>query len=338
MASKLAWLSSLKVAHLKNAAVATGINSSGTKGVLSSRLLAELQDVAYVYSPKKGHARAREQRIISIDMGIRNLAYCVIAVNGQKDRSTASVKAAKGRQEPENLPMVERWTRIAVSNKAHASPVDATNGPTLAKVKEAFDPATYAKHAYTLVFDLLQTYQPTTVLIERQRYRSMGASAVQEWTLRVNMFEAMIHAVLETFNREGRWKGDVHAVPPSKVGPFWIGQEAKPDKKSASTKKRNKSVKIDLVGEWMRNDKEVQMQHQARSMGQAFLRKWKGGKRVVVDQKAIPGAVENQNFETDIGKLDDLADCLLQGIAWVKWQDNKRKLVDGGLDALESLD
>ncbi len=338
MASKLAWLSGLKLAHLKNAAVATGINSSGTKSDLSSRLLAELQDVPYVSSPKRGHAQAKEQRIISIDMGIRNLAYCVIVVNAQKDRSKASVKVSKARQELKSLPTVEGWTRIAVSSKAHPRTTDATNGPTAAKVKETFDPATYAQHAYTLVSEMLQTYQPSTVLIERQRYRSMGASAVQEWTLRVNMFEAMIHAVLETFNREGRWRGTVHAVAPSKVGPFWLGHEVKQDKNSASIKKGNKSAKIDLVGSWLENNKEVQLQQQAKDMGQAFLRKWKRRKRVVVDQKGIPGAVDSQSVEADIGKLDDLADCLLQGIAWVKWQENKRDLMDKGLDALESLD
>lgn len=339
MAPKLVWLSGLKLTHLKNVAVATGINSSGTKTDLSSRLLAELQDVPHSSVKSRINAPAKEQRIISIDMGIRNLAYCVIAVSAPRTPSTASPKPAKNRQQSQILPIVERWTRIAVSSKT--LPITTSNAiedDPAPKVKEAFDPATYAQHAYILVSDLLQSYKPTTVLIERQRYRSMGASAVQEWTLRVNMFEAMIHAVLETFNREGRWSGNVHAIVPNKVGPFWLGNELKPEKNSAAAKKGNKSAKIDLVGKWLEGGQGVELQEQAKGMGQAFLNKWKGKRRALANKKATLEPANGHTVNADIGKLDDLADCLLQGVAWVKWQENKRQLVDRGLDALEELD
>jgi cruciform cutting endonuclease 1 len=35
-----------------------------------------------------------------------------------------------------------------------------------------------------------------------------------------------------------------------------------------------------------------------------------------------------------MGKLDDLADCLLQGMAWVQWEENKRLLLKKGVEAL----
>jgi cruciform cutting endonuclease 1 len=35
-----------------------------------------------------------------------------------------------------------------------------------------------------------------------------------------------------------------------------------------------------------------------------------------------------------MGKLDDLADCLLQGMAWIEWEENKRKALEHGVQAL----
>jgi cruciform cutting endonuclease 1 len=35
-----------------------------------------------------------------------------------------------------------------------------------------------------------------------------------------------------------------------------------------------------------------------------------------------------------MGKLDDLADCLLQGLAWVQWEENKRLLLKKGVEVL----
>lgn len=58
----------------------------------------------------------------------------------------------------------------------------------------------------------------------------------------------------------------------------------------------------------------------------------------VVDGKGVDDRDGPEGGEAVIGKLDDLADCLLQGVAWVKWQENRRLLVEGGLDSLDGLD
>lgn len=87
-------------------------------------------------------------------------------------------------------------------------------------------------------------------------------------------------------------------------------------------------------------------------MGRAFLGKWRGigGRKRVGGRKKGVAVVEEigaegeevgdgqDGVEAGIGKLDDLADCLLQGVAWVKWQENRRVLVDGGVEALDGLD
>jgi cruciform cutting endonuclease 1 len=38
--------------------------------------------------------------------------------------------------------------------------------------------------------------------------------------------------------------------------------------------------------------------------------------------------------EEKMGKLDDLADCLMQGMAWIEWEENKRKALEHGVEAL----
>jgi cruciform cutting endonuclease 1 len=38
--------------------------------------------------------------------------------------------------------------------------------------------------------------------------------------------------------------------------------------------------------------------------------------------------------EEKMGKLDDLADSLLQGMAWIEWEENKRTVLKHGVEAL----
>jgi cruciform cutting endonuclease 1 len=63
--------------------------------------------------------------------------------------------------------------------------------------KDAFHPQKLAEHANALANGLAlkppgSARPPDTILMEQQRFRTMGASAVQDWTLRVNMLEAML--------------------------------------------------------------------------------------------------------------------------------------------------
>ena len=179
MASKLSWLSTCKSSQLKALATAVGINSSGTKPILTSQLLEHLPRGYFSHEKYPGISKG-PYNIVSIDMGIRNLAYCRLVKPQTKPAAKSANETAIA------APKITEWTRIEISKKTANSKVPEE---LKTAVKEAFDPATYSQHAYNLVTSLLKS-SPTHILIERQRFRSMGGSAVQEWTLRVNMFEA----------------------------------------------------------------------------------------------------------------------------------------------------
>lgn len=163
---------------------------------------------------------------------------------------------------------------------------------------------------------------------------------MQEWTLRVNMFESMLYAVLHTYSALGIWHGSVSSVAPAKVNNFWLGKDLDLEgsyeaglmmimgKKKESNKKsaRSKVAKIELVERWLREVGAggLEFMGQAKKAGRKYLDK-RGRKR---------GRGEGE----DIGKLDDLADCLLQGMAWIRWEENRIAIVENGLEAVEELE
>jgi cruciform cutting endonuclease 1 len=317
--------SSLKLKHLKSLAFQCGISTSGSKTLLTNRLIDEIVPVSN-HDPK-----SNLRRILSIDMGIRNLAYCILDLR------------------PRSVPSVTAWRRITVSSAPTALEDNAVD-PSLPSPKEVFDPPTLSAAAYTLLRHTLLPYGPTHILIERQRFRSMGSSHILEWTVRVNMFESMLYAVLQTLKSENIWKGTVIPIMPGKVGPFWIGSESaitheraddagSPRRRETKTrtaktaKLLNKGAKIDIVKSWLEGKQMLSLGSEAELTAGAYLDKW----------HRLPGRRKGGNAEKlaakdereEMGKLDDLADCLLQGMAWIKWEDNRRRVLKTGVGALD---
>ena len=307
--------STLRLIDLKLLASKCGLNSSGTKPIISARLS---EICAVSLKP------ARRTRILSIDMGIRNLAYCILDV---PHKETTKEEPGTGKVEKVELPSIHEWSRLAVSS---APTSEDENVPI---IKEAFDPATLSRAAYTLLRERLLLANPTHILIERQRFRSMGSKHILEWTIRVNMFESILYAVLYTLKAEGVWSGEVVAVTPGKVGPFWIGDDEggeghRKERKAKSAKTKNKGQKIDLVRRWLESGDVVGLGNEgSMEMARQYVKKW----------DTAPGrkkGVKEKTKDEEMGKLDDLADCLLQGMAWVSWEENKRSALRDGLEAL----
>ncbi|KAK8039834.1 hypothetical protein PG993_008245 [Apiospora rasikravindrae] len=319
----------LKAAQLKTLCLACGLPTSGTKDVLTSRL----EEAVLVARRPKGRPTAR--RILSIDMGLRNLAYSLIVPSGPllsapsapplKEKHFTSSQAF--RQPPRVL--LEAWRRSDVASEATKQVVE----------REQWAPAALANLALEL------------------RFRTGGSSAVQEWTLRVNTLEAMIHATFRTLKEMGHWSGEVISIAPGRVGPFWVGAAGEVDaateevqspleleteflertaqkvnikNKNKLAKTRNKKAKIDLVGNWLQLEGILNPasahQEVTRSM-KLYKDRWLGVRRK-------KGSDKLEEAEEESRKLDDLADCLLQGMAFIKWEENKNLLAREGPNAI----
>ena len=169
----------------------------------------------------------------------------------------------------------------------------------------------------------------------------------------MNMFEAMIYAVLNSFKEMEKWKGEVQGVAPGRVSKFWldsleadgedsigeVGDGEGMGKRRVSKGERSKVAKIGVVEGWLGmkdGERGFELEGGAEEMGRRFLRKRRGGKRVKVGEKVVGREGEGVG-EVEIGKLDDLADCLLQGMAWVQWERNRRLVMEKGVQAFDEL-
>ncbi|TKA83450.1 hypothetical protein B0A55_00539 [Friedmanniomyces simplex] len=365
MSSRL--LASLKLSQLKHAAFLTGLPSTGTK--------ADIIAVLSSHASSGVSTSTGGGRIVSVDMGIRNLAYCVLDVpalhpfhaDGNKRtplkvldwRKIDLIHHTGKSQEPESSSGgggEDNQTKPATTprTKKRVPPIPAS----------IFAPSQLSKTAYTIAKDLLR-HNPTTILIERQRFRSGGGAAIQEWTVRVNMLESMLWACLRTLRENSptaRQFPAVHEVNPARVANFWVSDpagstlhltaetfaagsesQAKPaPNKSLSARKRiQKKDKIGVVRSWLHshgsnnNDSNknpgisLAFEGEAAEVAKAFsassTRSPPGGsgKGGMAAAAAAAGDVAER-----ARKLDDLADCLLQAAAWVRWGQNRGGLAD----------
>ncbi|KAF2467004.1 ribonuclease H-like protein [Lindgomyces ingoldianus] len=215
-----------------------GSATTGRKDVLLSRLEQNLKSSRFPSAFK-----AREStRILSIDMGIKNLAFCVADVKAKIPGS----KAAEAQNVFGMDMSIIEWRRLDVAEEVARSQyraVSETGAGFAGENVEAADPYTPAalSHtAYKLLKNTLLPYNPDLLLIERQRWRSGGGSAVQQWTVRVNTLEGMLWAILTALREETpsqssktkdgntiRGEYGIFGVDPKRVGNFWVGKDVR---------------------------------------------------------------------------------------------------------------
>lgn len=308
-ASKTAWqlMDKLKRTQLQRIATLIGAPLTGTK----PQLLASIEDVL-AQSSRKKHPKDGELRVLSIDMGIRNLAYAFLTY--------------KPGQKFEHRPMLHTWqrTNLLQAEAPGHSPIQEgvmqAIPDTQIGSEHDFEPSTMAQRAYHFTKYCL-SLKPTNVLVERQRFRSGGRSAVQEWTLRVGMLEAMFHATFLAINQENRAHNtSVESVLPMRVNKFWFIDEDLP-----ATGKQAKQAKIALVADML----------QATNTSEA---KFDTSKDVLSKipsfKQSLPRGARLQKSVKQAEKLDDMSDALLQGLAWLQWQKNRGDLLEHGPSAL----
>ena len=355
-----AWLWRLTLVQLQRVAFLTGTPASGTKATVIANLEQGLGPLGSLRASRTAKSTTRavsgeELSIVSVDMGIRNLAYAHLVTKPALAHQTRGEGSGEGRVRYAR-PHLRCWERVAISvdpksaiepsKRTREKPAPADDGVTgTAKPgskndvneqtgptpgKESFDPSVFAEYAYSFITDILHRHRPTHILIERQRFRSGGGSAVQEWTIRVGVFEGMLYAVLKTLAEVQGDRVTVHGMDPGRVSRYWLEGRVDKTGKRVGTGTEGKKSKIDLVGKSLESPSQGLVEIPTGTDGQgvnavvdAFLTKWKGNGR------RGPGVVVG-----GLRKLDDLADCMLQGVAWIDWQNKRREIVQQKWNAI----
>ncbi|TGZ77631.1 ribonuclease H-like protein [Ascodesmis nigricans] len=236
-------LSTLKATQLRTLNRCMGFTVAGTKPTLIQQLL-----TMDYRTPRT---------LLSIDMGVKNLSYCVLSPS-------------------------HTLTKHNLTFKSHAWRHEALEVPKT--------PTAFAALAKATVTRLLEKYPNVdTILIERQRWRSHGSNAVLQHTIHCNTFEAMLHACfLCLMDSEAQ---AIRSVDPSAVANY-----------NGTVGKREREV---------------------------LLRGMLASGEVVVkgdtEQWDTPPRRANNTI-----KRDDLVDCLVQAVTWMRWQENRRVLLEEG--------
>ncbi|KAI8955807.1 mitochondrial resolvase Ydc2 [Xylaria longipes] len=366
-------LRSLRAEQLKRLSFLCGLPVGGRKEELVSRLT-----VAAGNAPLPSTPRA-EPIVLSIDLGIRNLAYSLLtpvssSTSVSRKAGTKSKKGSGTNPSPSFLgtspPTIELhdWSRLTLRSRSEVytgastrgSDEDALNADT---ATEVFSPEVLSKIANVFLQErVLQSNPlPTHILIERQRWRSGGAPAIQEWTVRVNTLEAMLYASLQTLREVGVWNGTVVPIRPERVGQLFLDaenigtggaakdEEPEEDEVDASTTKsrrkrtggrktstETKKLKIELLKRWLGQGDLIVRPSDIRmgSMLDAYREASKAAKHSRSKRVTKEDVTGKPHIKLE-GKLDDLTDSLMQGMAWLRWRENTALLrSESGIEQL----
>ncbi|KAI0804986.1 mitochondrial resolvase Ydc2 [Xylaria sp. FL0064] len=337
---------SLRAKQLKRLSFLCGLPVGGRKEELITRLTAAASNPSP--SPSPARSRVAGPVVLSIDLGIRNLAYSLMTPVSTSASSRKKTKASSFSSTSPPAIKLHAWQRLSLLDSAAALSNSSDEDGADASSTAAFTPAVLAKTANAFLQETVMRLQPlpTHILIERQRWRSGGAPAIQEWTVRVNTLEAMLHASLRTLRDVGVWKGEVASIRPERVGQLFLSAEEtdtaaprkaveedvedesgrKPGRKWAGGRKTSaetKKLKIELLGRWLGQGDAVIApgNNSAGLMVDAYRGALNGTKRGR-SKRAAKEEETGENIITLDSKLDDLTDSLMQGMAWLRWREN----------------
>jgi cruciform cutting endonuclease 1 len=313
MPSTLPWLSKLKLHQLRRVAIATGTPCSGTKPVIIQGINAAVNNSLPL----------SEASIVTIDMGLKNLAIAHLVPNYSENGTSKVLQGIN----------VSAWRNISIVDpiESPGDPDGPENEPPIDRITRlvekpvasgAYHPANYAQKASAFVTDIIDKFRPTHILIERQRFRSGGQAAVQEWSIRVGVFEAMIYATLQTLKDRAIFESRVFPILPASVNRFWL-ESAEPSEPAprmvsarVSSGREVKLQKIQLV-------KQILVAGKSHDIDLTFG-------DAALEAKALLAMTQeerkSQGAASSVLKLDDLSDSLLQGLAWIQWQKHRSHL------------
>ncbi|KAG5520161.1 hypothetical protein PMAC_001238 [Pneumocystis sp. 'macacae'] len=299
-------LQQLTVLQLRTLAIKCGILNNGSKDELITRILKETSKTRLINEHYTSH------RILSIDVGIRNLALCSMIVPSTIPKDFDSI-------DHKNI-IINEWDKLSVE----VENIECNKG-----IKKMYKPVDYSFLAYKVAKSFLEKFKPRTILIERQRYRTLNTNTIHEWIIRVNMFEHMLHAVFRCFKEEKIWndpEADILSIDPTRITSLWTKKNIILKEQTFIGHNLPKNIFMNSVRENLIYLKPSTLRS-------------KKIKTKIVDSLLRINSIFNfentqitikdfisQKKDKNILKIDDLADCFLQGVSWVIWEQNKWKL------------
>ncbi|ODV94106.1 hypothetical protein PACTADRAFT_76741 [Pachysolen tannophilus NRRL Y-2460] len=323
------------------------ISTAASKARLIENVASSLETKSLIFNPLKsvknnGHGDDNF-KILSIDMGIKHFAYCKISI--------------KKSQSFKGKPVIDEWNKMNLINwSSSVIPSGATG--TL-----EFTPLNYSKLSNELIFELIYSngYNPDLILIERQRFRTMGNSNVLENILKSNILENMLFSSLTTLNRydSTKFQSLLVSSSPLTMTNYWVnyktmavnnGKKIDENINSPPNNAENsKKIRIKLVSNWITNNINKDFDRTPITLNNKNLEKETATSNIhlqkILDIKSDSRKLyEFMNFlkkphssitnasnsnSRVVQKLlekekgDDLADCLLHGLSWFNFEKNK---------------
>lgn len=365
----------LKLKDLSSLALATGQPLSGTKTMLMKRISACLAAVMVDIDHFQDHhpdlatslavnsidlssdsvvqlkKTILPRSIVSIDVGIRNLAWVELSSRGEILRW--SVDDLLGVVGPET-----ELAGVGEGNLPDEAPTKAIHETTIAKKKAKrskkapapqYDPRSVALRLDQIMQTIIDSEQIEGVIVERQRFRTGGMHSVLDATFKCGVVEGMIHTWLAIWEK-GRLPGIldnkrkdvvIESISPRAVATWWnIGSGTRSSDGDSSTEASTDSdsevdTNLNVSDAAAKESKKVPKYATKKKLSRAIVDGWI---QKLEDEERRKTRVRDINHPLRVScspdirewyrlekKRDDLSDCLLQAVAWYEWREHAMK-------------
>ncbi|OWB53092.1 nucleic acid binding protein [[Candida] boidinii] len=195
--------------------------------------------------------------VFSIDVGLKNFSFCKMQIKTKTLHDDSLIKADLTIHKP----IVYQWYKMNLNQ--------FTNNESF-----EFTPENYSYMINKLIFELIfpksenttKVETPDIILIERQRFRTMGSHNIFEHILKSNILENMLYSSLNSLRliNYNNLKFQVISVNPQVMSSYWVNYYENnknnykliPENKIFDKKKNeidSKQLRIQLVYNWLDN-------------------------------------------------------------------------------------